>query len=356
MTYMAMCMRQDERPVQGAAADGTAEKMNFCRAAVTAIAEEMDRDPAVFMIGEDIGGAGGAFGGSRGLLERFGPTRVRDTPISENAIAGLAVGAALTGARPIVEIMFMDFIGLAMEQIVNQAAKIHYMFAGAFTVPLVVRTMCGAGMGTGPHHSQSLEAWLAHVPGLKVVMPSTPRDAKGLLKSAIRDENPVIVIEHLALYRQQGDVPKGEFIVPIGVADVRRAGRDISVIAPGLMTERALKAAEVLAQEGIEAEVIDPRSICPMDTETILQSVRKTGRALVVTTSYGAFGIGAEIAARIQEEAFFSLDAPVQRLSPPFVPAPFAAERSGRFLPDGAAIAAAVRKVVGGYSVLGHAR
>lgn len=297
--------------------------LNYCWGIVEAIKEEMERDETVFLAGIDVGVAGGPFGATRGLLDQFGPTRVKDTPISENTMAGLAVGAAMTGTRPIVEIMLMDFFGLCLDQLVNQAAKMHYITSGELKMPMVIRSLIGAEMGMGIHHSQSFETWLAQVPGLKVVMPSTAYDAKGLLKSSIRDDNPVIFLEHLTLHRQKDEVPEEDYTIPLGTADVKREGNDATVAATGLMVHKALKAADQLSEEGIEIEVIDPRTISPLDTDTIAKSVDKTNRLMVVTGSLKPFGVGAEIAAQVMEKAFFSLDAPVKRLTPPFTPVPF---------------------------------
>lgn len=318
----------------------------YCWAIVDAMREEMQRDDSVFLIGEDVGAAGGAFGASRGLLDTFGPLRVRDTPISEEIIVGLGVGAAMTGKRPIVEIMFMDFFGLCLDQIYNQAAKMHYVYNGAFQMPLVIRTSTAVEMGIGPHHSQLLESWVGHVPGLKVVMPSTPRDAKGLLKSAIRDNNPVVFIEHLALHRMKEEIEDGEILIPIGKAVVKRSGRDVTVVATGLMVGRALEAAETLAKDGIDIEVIDPRTISPLDMDTIMASVKKTNRALVVTSSQKPFGFGSEVAAEIMDRGFFDLDAPVRRLAPPFTPTPFGKGFEEFLNPNAASIVTAVRDLV----------
>lgn len=319
---------------------------NYCWAIIDAMREEMERDDSVVLLGEDVGPAGGAFGASRGLFDAFGPKRVRDTPISEEIIVGLGVGAAMTGKRPIVEIMFMDFFGLCLDQIYNQAAKAHYVYDGAFQMPLVIRTSTAVEMGIGPHHSQLLESWVGHVPGLKVVMPSTPRDAKGLLKSAIRDNNPVVFIEHLALHRMKEEIEEGEVLVPIGKADVKRQGSDVTVVASGLMVGRALEAAEELSNDGIEIEVIDPRTISPLDIDTILASVRKTNRALVVTSSLKPFGFGSEVAAEIMDKAFFDLDAPVRRLTPPFTPMPFGKGFEAFLHPNAASIVASVRELL----------
>jgi acetoin:2,6-dichlorophenolindophenol oxidoreductase subunit beta len=318
----------------------------YAWAIIDGMREEMARDSNVFLIGEDVAAAGGAFGMSRGLHETFGPLRVRDTPIAEEVIVGLAVGAAMTGKRPIAEIMFMDFLGLCLDPIFNQAAKMHYLYEGAFKVPMVIRIGVAAEMGIGPHHSQALEAWLGHVPGLKVVMPSTPRDAKGLLKAAVRDDNPVIFIEHLGLHRMKEDLPDDEIIVPIGKADIKREGHDVTVVATGLMVGKALAAAQTLAKEGIEIEVIDPRTISPLDMDTIVASVRKTNRALVVTTAHKPFGFGSEVAAEIMERAFYHLDVPVRRVTPPFTPQPFGKGFEKYLHPDADRIAAAVREMV----------
>jgi len=299
-------------------------EITYAEAIREALRQEMRRDEGVFLIGEDIGIYGGAFGVTYGLLEEFGEERVRDTPISEQTIVGAATGAALTGMRPVAEIMFMDFIALAMEQLVNQAAKIHFMFGGKAKVPMVLRTPAGSGTGAAAQHSQSLEAWFVHVPGLKVVMPSTPYDAKGLLISAIRDDNPVIFVEHKLLYSTKGPVPEEEYTIPLGVADVKREGSDVTVIATSIMVKRALAAAEKLAQDGIEVEVIDPRTLKPLDTETITHSVAKTGRALIVHEAPKTCGFGAEVSARITEgETFFYLEAPVKRLAGMDVPIPY---------------------------------
>ncbi|HHY99074.1 MAG TPA: alpha-ketoacid dehydrogenase subunit beta [Firmicutes bacterium] len=287
-----------------------------------ALQEEMDRDENVILIGEDIGVYGGAYGVTRDLYAKYGPERVRDAPISEAAIVGGGLGAALTGLRPVVEIMYVDFIGLAMDQIANQAAKIKYMTGGKARVPLVIRTEGGTGRTLGAHHSQSLEAWILHVPGLKLVMPSTPYDAKGLLKSAIRDDNPVVFIEHKMLYRVKGPVPEGEYLIPIGVADVKRQGGDVTMVTYSKMVHVALEAAQKLEEEGIDVEVIDLRSLCPMDMETVIKSVKKTHRVIVLHEAVKTGGVGAEISARIMEAAFDYLDYPVVRLAGADVPIP----------------------------------
>jgi len=299
-------------------------EITYAQAIKDAMSEEMRRDPKVFLLGEDIGAYGGAFGVTRGMLEEFGPERIRDTPISEAAITGAAVGAAMTGMRPVMEIMFSDFMSIAMDQLVNQAAKARYQFGGQAAIPMVVRAPEGSGTGAAAQHSQSPESWILNVPGLKVVAPSTPRDAKGLLKSAIRDDNPVVFFEQKLLYRTKGEVPEGEYLVPLGKAEVRREGTHLSVITYGRMVARCLEAAAALAGEGIEAEVIDLRSLKPLDTEAIIGSVRKTGRALIVHESPTFAGFGGEIAATIcDSEAFFHLDAPVRRLGGRDVPIPY---------------------------------
>lgn len=298
--------------------------MTYAEAIRAALSEEMRRDPSVFMLGEDIGIYGGAFAVTRGMLDEFGEKRIRDTPISEQAIAGAAIGAALTGTRPVAEIQFSDFMALTMDQLVNQAAKIRYMFGGKATVPMVMRAPLGSGTGAAAQHSQSLEAWVAHVPGLKVVLPSTPADAKGLLISAIRDNNPVVFLEHKLLYRVKGPVPTGEYTIPLAKADVKRTGKDLTIIAWSIEVPRALAAAERLAQEGIEAEVVDPRTLRPFDEETIVASARKTGKVMVVHEAVQMGGFGGEVVARIAaSEAFYYLDAPIRRLGGADTPIPY---------------------------------
>lgn len=298
-------------------------RMTYMEAVRAAIAEEMRREPYLFMIGEDVGPYGGEMGLSQGLWREFGDDRLRDAPISEASIAGCGLGAALTGCRAIAEIPFCDFIGIAMDQICNQAAKMHYMFGGKTRIPLVIRTPIGGYQSAAAQHSQCLEAWFMHVPGLKVAIPSTPADAKGLLKTALRDENPVIFIEHKKLYQTKGEVPGGEHLVPFGQADLKRPGRDLTIIATSYMVQMSLKAAAVLAAEGIEAEVIDPRTLVPLDEASLLASVRKTGRALVVYEANRRAGAGAEIAAVIADKAFGALKAPIRRVAAEDVPIPF---------------------------------
>jgi pyruvate/2-oxoglutarate/acetoin dehydrogenase E1 component len=288
------------------------------------LSEEMALDPQVILIGEDVGEAGGVFKQTDGLFKRFGPERVIDTPISESAIFGLAVGAAMTGMRPVVEVMFADFITLVLDQLVNQAAKVHYMSAGGFSVPLVLRSALGVGGNLGPQHSQSPHAWVAHIPGLKVVMPSSAADAKGLFKSALRDNNPVIFLEDRMTYNLAEDVPAGDHVVPLGLAEIKRPGRDVTIIAVSRMVHVALEAAEKLADRGIEAEIVDPRTLVPLDIETLATSVRKTSRALVVDGGYQSFGVTGEIVAALNEAVFDYLDAPILRVAAPDVPIPYA--------------------------------
>ncbi len=304
--------------------ESNVREITYLEAVREALTQEMQRDPSVFLLGEDIGVYGGAFGVTRGMLEEFGPERVRDTPISEAAIAGAATGAALMGMRPVMEIMFMDFITIAMNQLVNQAAKIRFMFGGKASIPLVIRTPAGSGTGAAAQHCQSLEAWFVNVPGIKVVAPATPYDAKGLLITAIRDNNPVLFMEHKLLYRTKGPVPEELYSIPLGQAVVRREGRDATVLAYSVMVPRALEAAEQLSREGIELEVIDLRSLKPLDQATIVASVSKTGRVLIVHEAPRTGGFGGELAAVIAEsEAFDYLDAPIRRLAGRDIPIPY---------------------------------
>jgi pyruvate/2-oxoglutarate/acetoin dehydrogenase E1 component len=330
-----------------APATGT-RTLTYAEALNEALREEMRRDPTVFIMGEDVAvwGGGGVFGVTKGLVEDFGPDRVRDTPISEEIIAASAVGAAATGTRPVAEIMYVDFIGLAMEPIVNQAAKMRYMFGGKITLPLVIRAQQGAGRGNAAQHSQSLEAWFAHIPGLKVVLPSTPADAKGLLKTAIRDDNPVIFLEHKVLYFTKGEVPDGEYTIPFGVADVKREGTDVTVVGIHTQVLEALKAAEELANEGVSVEVIDPRTVSPLDVDTIVNSVKKTGRLVVSHQAAEQGGVGGEIIARVVDAAFDYLDAPPQRVCGKNVPMPYAQSLERVALPYHDDIATAIRNVV----------
>lgn len=309
-----------------------------------AIREEMERNEDVILMGEDVGRPGGAFGASRGLRDLFGADRVIDTPISEASFMGMAAGAAACGLRPIVEIMFMDFMTMCMDSVVNQLAKMRYMFGNQYTLPLVVRTPAGAGLNAGPQHSQSLEAWFAHVPGLKVVMPAVPSDAKGLLKSAVRDESPVLVIEHKALHALKGLLPEEEYLVPIGKADIKREGSDVTVVATGRMVHEALNAAETLVGGGLEVEVLDLRTIQPWDKEAVYNSVTRTHRLVVAHEAVRDFGIGAEISASVAQEIMDELDAPIFRVGAPFVPVPFGLERT--YLPGAEQIIEAVQNTV----------
>jgi pyruvate dehydrogenase E1 component beta subunit len=297
--------------------------LTFAQAVNEALAEELRRDPTVFVIGEDVAEAGTPFKVLAGLVDEFGTDRVVDSPISEAGITGLGVGAAITGMRPVVDIMFGDFLTLVMDQLANQAAKTHYMSGGKLKVPLTLRTTMGATRRSAAQHSQSLHAWVAHVPGLKVALPATPADAKGLLKSAIRDDNPVVVIEDKMDYTVKGEVPDGEYTIPFGVADVKREGEDVTIVATSSMIRVALAAADVLEERGVSAEVVDPRTLVPLDRETLVRSVQKTGRAIVVDEGHQSYGASAELAAVIAADAFWSLEAPVTRIAAMDVPIPF---------------------------------
>jgi len=322
-------------------------ELSYAQAIHEALAIALEADPRVFLMGEDIGIYGGAFQVTGDLVQRFGEDRVMDTPISELSGAGVAVGAALTGMRPVFEFQFSDFAALAMEQIVNQAAKLRYMLGGAVSVPLVMRFPAGSGTGAAAQHSQSLEAWLAHVPGLKVVQPATPHDAKGLLLAAIADPDPVMIFEHKLLYKMKGSVPEGHYTVPIGVAEIRRGGRDVTIVATSIMVHKSLDAAATLAEEGIEAEVIDLRSLRPMDTATLIDSVKRTSRLICVYEGVKTLGIGAEISAAIAEsEAFDYLDAPIIRLGGAEVPLPYNPELEKAAVPQVADIVRAAQALV----------
>jgi len=323
----------------------TSRQLTFGQAVREALAEEMRRDPTVFILGEDVAEAGTPFKVLSGLVEEFGTERVMDTPISEAGFTGLAVGAAMTGMRPVVDIMFGDFLGLIMDQLANQAAKVHYMSGGTLKAPLVVRTTLGATRRSAAQHSQSLHAWPSHIPGLKVALPSTPRDAKGLLKAAIRDDSPVVFFEDKMGYAIKGEVPEGDFVLPLGVADVKRAGEDITIVAISSMVLVALEAAELLAAEGISAEVVDPRTTVPLDVEAIVRSVKKTSRAIVVDEGYQSYGVTAEIAAVISDGAFFYLDAPVKRMGAMDVPVPFSPVLEDLTVPTAATVAAEARRL-----------
>ena len=318
-------------------------KISYREAISEALREEMTRDENVFLMGEDVGRFGGVFQATAGLWETFGPSRVLDTPISEQAIVGAALGSALMGLRPVAEIMFVDFTGVAMDQIANQCAKIHFMTGGQAIVPLVIRTQGGVGLGDAAQHSQSLEAWHTHIPGLKVVMPSTPSDAKGLLKASIRDDNPIIFIEHKMLYLTEGPVPEGDYVIPLGKADVKREGKDVTLITWSKMVLDSLEAARALEKEGIQAEVVDLRTLMPLDLETVLASVKKTGRAVIVHEACKTGGFGGEIAALIVEKAFDDLDAPIQRITGLDTPIPYAAPLYRAVIPNPDKIAQGVR-------------
>ena len=334
-----------------AAAPGVAaveKEMFYAEALNDALRIEMQRDPKVIVLGEDIAEHGGAFQVTAGLLAEFGPDRIRQTPISEIGLVGTAVGAALTGLRPVAELMYIDFSGLAMDQIVNQAAQNRFMFGGQARVPLVVRTQGGSGRGNAAQHSKSLEAWFTHVAGLKVVMPATPADAKGLLAAAIRDDDPVMFIEHKLLYRTKGPVPTGEHLVPLGKAEVKRIGTDVTIVTWSREVLFSLEAAATLAEEGIEAEVVDLRSLVPLDKEAILSSIRKTRRVLVVHEAIKRGGYGGEIAALVAEEAFDDLDAPPRRLAGAETPIPYAQPLELGVVPQVADIVKAARALVNG--------
>ncbi|HEX2933329.1 MAG TPA: alpha-ketoacid dehydrogenase subunit beta [Candidatus Binatia bacterium] len=320
-------------------------EQTYLEAIRAGLLEEMRRDASVYVFGEDVA-LGGPFGVTKGLAEEFGINRTVNTPISEGTVMGLAIGAATAGLRPVVEIMFIDFITLAMDQLVNHAAKLHYMSGGQLRIPLTVRVQCGISGAMGAHHSQSLESWLAHVPGLKVVMPASPADAKGLLQSAIRDDNPVVFVEHRGLYWSKDEVLDGDQAVPIGQAAVLRQGDQVTIVALSSMVRPALVAAEELAQQGISIEVIDPRTISPLDVETIERSVKKTGRLIVAHEAVEQGGIGAEIVARVQQEAFYYLDSPIIRVAAPFAPVPAAPTLETQFLPGKDRIIAAARQAI----------
>jgi acetoin:2,6-dichlorophenolindophenol oxidoreductase subunit beta len=322
-------------------------ELTFAQAIREALAEEMRLDLRVCILGEDVAEAGTPFKVLSGLVEEFGKDRVLDTPISEAGFTGLAVGAAMTGLRPIVDIMFGDFITLTMDQMVNQAAKVHYMSGGAWKVPMVMRTTLGATRRSAAQHSQSLHAWFSHAPGLKVVLPSTPYDAKGLLKSAIRDENPVVFFEDKMMYKLKGPVPAEEYVIPLGVADIKRKGQDITLVATSSMVQVALGAATLLAEAGIEAEVVDPRTTWPLDEHTLIESATKTSRAIVVDEGYHRYGVTAEIASVIAEGAFYNLDKPVRRMGAMHVPVPFSPPLEDATVPSESKVFDAARELCG---------
>lgn len=323
-------------------------EITLSQAVNEAIAEEMRRDPTVFLLGEDVAEAGTPFKVLKGLVEEFGRDRIIDTPISEPGFTGIAVGAAMTGSRPIVDLMFGDFLFLIMDQICNQAAKAHYMSGGKLSVPMVLRTNLGATRRSAAQHSQSLHALVAHIPGLKVALPSSAYEAKGLMKTAIRDNNPVVIFEDKLMYQEKAPVPEEEYLIPFGKANILKTGRDITFVATSSMVQVAQKAAAILSAEGIEAEIIDPRTIVPLDEETIIESVRKTSRAIVIDEGHQSFGVTAEIAARIAEKAFYHLDAPVQRMGAMDVPVPFSPALEDLTVPTPAGVADRARSVLKG--------
>ena len=322
-------------------------ELTFGQAIREALGEEMRRDPRVCILGEDVAEAGTPFKVLSGLVEEFGKERVIDTPISEAGFTGLAVGAAMAGLRPIVDIMFGDFITLTMDQMVNQAAKVHYMSGGKWKVPMVMRTTLGATRRSAAQHSQSLHAWFSHVPGLKVILPSTPYDAKGLLKTAIRDENPCVFFEDKMMYKLKGPVPAEDYTIPLGVADVKRLGRDVTLIATSSMVQVALGAAALLEESGISAEVIDPRTTWPLDEDTLVASAKKTSRAIVIDEGYGRYGVTAEIASVVAEGAFYHLDAPVKRMGAMHVPIPFSPPLEDVTVPTEQSVCDAARELCG---------
>ena len=321
------------------------KELNYVRAINEALKEELARDDSVIIIGEDVGRSGGSFSATRGLYDEFGAKRVIDTPIVEATIAGMAVGAAISGLRPVAEIMFMDFMALAMDSITNSAAKWRYIFGGQYKVPVVFLTQSGGGLSAGPHHSQSLEAWFCHVPGLKVVYPSTPYDVKGLLKSAIRDDNPVVFIEHKML-RVKNEIPEEEYTLPLGKADIKREGTDVTVVTWGQLYYKVASSAEKLAKDGINVEIIDLRTLLPLDMDTILSSIKKTGRLVIAHEAVKTGGWGAEIAASVMEQAFDLLDAPVKRVGAAFTPIPWGPVVENAVLPQESDIIAAVKELV----------
>ncbi len=320
------------------------KKMTYAEAIRDGLRVEMQRDPSVYLCGEDVGKFGGCFGVTAGLVDEF-PGRVLDTPITETAIIGSAVGAAAAGLRPVAEIMFVDFTGVCMDELFNQASKMRYMFGGKAKVPMVLRTICGGGLGAAAQHSQCMEAWFAHIPGIKTVLPATPADAKGLMAAAIRDDNPVVYIEHKQLLGLSGDVPAGEYLVPLGQADIKRAGGDVTIVTWSWMVHRALAAAEALAREGIAAEIIDLRSVVPLDKETILKSVAKTNKLVIVHEAVKTGGFGGEVAAVVAEEGFDLLDTPIKRVTAPDTPVPFSAVLEKAYLPSEGKIIQAVKEL-----------
>ena len=329
-------------------AEANGREITLGQAVREALAEEMRRDPTVFIMGEDVAEAGTPFKVLSGLVEEFGPRRVIDTPISEAGFTGICVGAAITGMRPVIDIMFGDFITLTMDQMVNQASKTHYMSGGKLKVPLVLRTTLGATRRSGAQHSQSLHAWLSHIPGLKVVLPSTPYDAKGLLKTAIRDDNPVAFFEDKMMFQTKGPVPEEEYTIPFGVADVKRSGKDITLVATSSMVYVALDAADLLAAENISAEVVDPRTTFPLDKQTLIDSAKKTSRVIVIDEGYQRYGVTGEIASVIADGAFYYLDAPVKRIGAMDVPVPFSPVLEDLTVPTAESVAAVAKSLCTG--------
>jgi pyruvate/2-oxoglutarate/acetoin dehydrogenase E1 component len=332
---------------QAALIDGSGREITFAQAIKEALAEEMRRDPRVFVIGEDVAEAGTPFKVLSGLVAEFGAKRVIDSPISEAGITGVTVGAAMTGMRPVVDIMFGDFITLTMDQMVNQAAKIHYMSGGKLKVPMVMRTTLGATRRSAAQHSQSLQAWFSHVPGLKVAIPSTPYDAKGLLKTAIRDDNPVVFFEDKMMYSAKGEVPEGEYTIPFGVADTKKVGTDITLVGTSSMVQVCLRAAELLESVAISAEVVDVRTTAPLDKQMLIESAKKTSRAIVVDEGYERYGVTAEIAAVIADGAFYYLDAPVKRMGAMDVPVPFSPVLEDQTVPTPESVAEMAKRLCG---------
>jgi pyruvate dehydrogenase E1 component beta subunit len=321
-------------------------KITMREAISQALMEEMDRDPSVFIMGEEVGVWGGSYAVTKGFYDKYGPQRVKDTPIAENAIIGGAIGAAMVGQRPVAELMTINFAFSAMDYIVNQAAKLHYMFGGQFTLPLVIRAVGGGGRQLGATHSQTPDAIFAHFPGLKVVAPGTPADAKGLLKAAIRSNDPVLFIEHATMYQTRGEVPDGDFIIPIGQSKVQREGKDVTIVTYSKGLELSMKAADELAKEGIQAEIVDLRSLRPLDMGPVLESFKKTNRAVIVEEGWKSYGVGSEVASRIYEEAFDYIDAPVKRVAQKEVPLPYNRNLEQAALPQAEDVIAAVKEVL----------
>ncbi len=321
-------------------------RMTMREAISKALWEEMERDPKVFILGEEVGVWGGTYAVTKGFYDHFGPERVRDTPIAESAIVGAAIGAALTGLRPIAELMTINFAFVAMDHIVNEAAKFHYMFGGQMTLPLVIRTTGGGGRQLGATHSQTPDAIFAHFPGLKVVAPGTPADAKGLLKAAVRSDDPVLFIEHATLYQTRGEVPEGDYIIPIGKSTVQRPGRDVTLVTYSKMLDVSMRAAQNLEQDGIQVEIVDLRTLRPLDMEPVLESFKKTNRAVVVEEGWRSYGVGSEIASRIYEEAFDYVDAPIKRVAQKEVPLPYNRTLEQMALPSVEDIVRAVKEVM----------